>query len=92
MTDPLAELIRNGTLVPVQVFGGPDTCPKCGTDVPWAYGLCDRFSRYSPGGSDCNRSEFFLLRPNDYSWAGAVLPDLNEVRAAIKEVREDDYD
>ncbi len=76
----LAEMVRSGLLLPVQVFGGPETCQKCGHDVPWTYGLCDRFTEHSPGGSDCNRAEPFLLRPSD-----AAMDD-PELRAAIDHV------
>lgn len=95
----IADLIRSGALVPVQVFGGDadkagDTgtqhCQKCHADVPWGYGLCDRFSRFKPGGSDCNRAEFFLLRPNDLGHQGAEVQDMEAIRTAIQEVLDDE--
>lgn len=49
----LAEAIRAGELLPVVIFG---------TD---SYGVCDRFSTHSPGGSDCNRASGMLFRLSD---------------------------
>jgi len=91
----IADDIRSGALVPVAVFGGPSDCPHCGKQVPWAFGLCDRFSKFTPGGSDCNRAEFFLLRPNDLgTWVGDPNPaseqDLAEIRKALDEVLDDE--
>lgn len=68
--DSVARLIQHGFLIPVQVFGGGDE--------EWSYGLSDRFSYHAPGGSDCNRAEFFLLRPSDQEMANP------EVRRAIE--------
>ncbi len=81
----IADLIRSGALVPVQVFG-----TECSHNPPedFSFGLCDRFSTHTPGGSDCNRAEYFLLRPNDLTFEGstAEIEDLEEIRAALKEV------
>jgi len=78
MTSTIAELIRSGALVPVQVFGScghPDPSPgwpnaTCDEGEHFSFGLCDRFSTHTPGGSDCNRAEFYLLRPNDLAYEG----------------------
>lgn len=85
----LAKLILNGHLIPVQVFG-TDHCQH-GDDVDGlpccemsGFGLCDRFSQHAMAGSDCNRAEFFLLRPSD------ELMDGVEVRAAIQHVLDND--
>lgn len=95
MASRIAELIRSGALIPVDVYGGcghPDPLPgyperTCDEDDHLSYGLCDRFSQFAPGGSDCNRAQFFLLRPNDLGpFGGAEIEDLEEIRAAITEV------
>lgn len=94
----IADLIRSGALIPVQVFGGDtegagragvEHCSNCGHEVPWSFGLSDRFSKWAPGGSDCNRAEFFLLRPNDLTFNDAPVEDLEAIRAAIEEVLDD---
>lgn len=82
----IVALIESGDLIPVQVFGGMETCDGCHAEVEWGYGLCDRFSTHAPGGSDCNRAAFFLLRPSDAAMKdpavraalGAVLENPNE--------------
>lgn len=90
----IADLIRSGALIPVAVYGGcghPEPLPghpnrTCDEDEHFSWGLSDRFSRHSPGGSDCNRAEFFLLRPNDLGGHTGVVEDLAEIRAALNEV------
>jgi hypothetical protein len=82
--------------VPVQVYGGcahpvefEGRTVRCldGFCDTWGFGLCDRFSRYTPGGSDCNRAEFFLLRPSDLdSSNGLSDEDLAVIREALEEV------
>lgn len=88
-------LINNGMLIPVQVFGGHSdpsdkgghsdayNCPKCGGELEWGYGVCDRFSTHAPGGSDCNRAIFFLLRPSDEAMNDPAL------RAALRAILDD---
>lgn len=49
-------------LVRVEVFGGPDECPKCDARVPWGYGLCDVETF---GMSDCNRASGHIFRVDD---------------------------
>jgi hypothetical protein len=92
----IARLILTGALIPIDVFGGhsdpkdkmghsdADNCPICGGDLEWGYGLCDKFSRHAPGGSDCNRAVKFMLRPSDDAM------DSLEVRAALRAVVEDE--
>lgn len=82
--DRLAAMIRTGTLVPVQVFG-TESCCQHGAEgcESIGYGLCDRFSTHAPSGSDCNRAEFFLLRPSD-----AAMEDPG-IRAALISVLDD---
>lgn len=65
-------LIESGVLLPVQVFGSEDCCehnPHGASDAPpcpsQGHGLCDRFSIHTPAGSDCNRAEWWLMRPVD---------------------------
>jgi hypothetical protein len=93
MTDPavgwIKNLIRSGALIPVQVFGTNECCEHgsmgAGQDCPsTGFGLCDRFSSHAPGGSDCNRAEFFLLRPSN-----EVMADPS-IRAALEEVIDED--
>lgn len=90
----LVTLVKNGTLIPVQVFGGHSdpkdphgdndgiTCPMCHEPLAWDYGLCDRMSTHAPSGSDCNRAAFFLLRPSDAAMADPAL------REALRSVLE----
>jgi hypothetical protein len=61
--DRVASAIANGDLIPVEVFG---------TD---SFGLCDRFSRHAPGGSDCNRAVKFLFRLSDEAMADPNVQD-----------------
>lgn len=68
MTDAelLIELVRRGVLIGVEVFG-TDQCCQHGEHVECpstGYGLCDSFGPHSVG-SDCNRADAFLMRPND---------------------------
>lgn len=84
----LAQLILNGTLIPVQVFGGPDDYNE------WGYGLCDAFSLHAPAGSDCNRAEIFLLRPSDDAMnsrdvMAALLYVLNHADMVDRDVEHD---
>lgn len=96
MTPTIAELVRSGALVPVEVYGGcghPDPLPghpdrTCGSEDHFSWGLSDRFSKFAPGGSDCNRAVFFLLRPNDLAFGGAKIENEADIRAAIEEVLE----
>lgn len=82
----IADLIRSGALIPVQVYGTECAHDECDNPRHDGFGLSDRFSRHSPGGSDCNRAEFFLLRPNDLGGHTGVVEDLDEIRAALNEV------
>jgi hypothetical protein len=95
----LATMVRDGILIPVQVFGGHSdpsdphgnsdavTCPACDAPLEWGYGLCDRMSTHAPAGSDCNRAAFFLLRPSDAAMADPALRDA--IRAVLKNPDED---
>lgn len=76
----LAQLILDGDLLPIDVFGGESSCRKCNAPVQWSFGLMDRFSEHSPAGSDCNRAGEFMVRPSD------ELMQSTEVIAAIKHV------
>src|ERR1700735_296444 len=67
----LAEAIEAGDLIPVEIFG---------TD---SYGVCDKFSRHSAGGSDCNRAAGMLFRLSD------DLMHNQEVLASLYGVLED---
>lgn len=80
----IGDLIRSGALVPVAVFGTECAHEGCEDETHDGFGLCDRFSRHTPGGSDCNRAEFFLMRPNDLRSGPNV--DLDDIRAALNEV------
>lgn len=73
----LSTLIDNGWLLGVQVFGVDDCCEHGDDPCPAdGFGLCDNMNQHSPGGSDCNRAERFLMRPHD-------LLMTNEVAEAI---------
>lgn len=65
--ETLALCIEQGWLIPVQVFGTDQCCEhgEYAECLSTGYGLCDRFSKHSPAGSDCNRADNFLLRPSD---------------------------
>lgn len=84
MVSEVAKLILRGVLVPVQVFGTDECCehtlgPNQVEDPVEAgceavgHGLSDRASYHAPGGSDCNRAEFFLLRPSNEEMADSDL-------------------
>lgn len=67
----LRALVDDGWLLGVGVFGDESCClhgdpvPE-GVDCPvTGFGLCDNMNEHSPGGSDCNRAERFLMRPHD---------------------------
>ena len=84
--EQLAGLVRSGALIPVMVFGTEDCC-KHGSAADCestGYGLCDRFSHHAQAGSDCNRADFFLLRPSDEAMGDPVL------REAIQWVLDND--
>lgn len=95
-SDAVAKLILTGALVPVSVFGpglvcpscakglDDEPCPHCGSEVVGSFGLCDRFTHVGSVGSDCNRAEWFLLRPTD------ELMDSEGVRQALRDVLDDD--
>lgn len=68
MTDAetLADLVRRGVLIGVEVFGTDDCCEHGPFDECPAngFGLCDTFGPASVG-SDCNRAERWIMRPSD---------------------------
>jgi hypothetical protein len=58
---PAGEPLVRVKLVPVQVFGGMQTCEGCGADVPWGYGLMDAVQAWS----DCNRAIGHIYRKDE---------------------------
>jgi hypothetical protein len=88
----VARAILSGDLIPIMVFG-TDECCEHGPDAEdnrdcrsTGFGLCDRFSKHAPGGSDCNRANHYMLRPSD------ALMDDAEVQAALDAVLERNSD
>ena len=68
MQEALKFLLDGGHLIPIEVFGADD-----------GYGLCDKFTKHSPGGSDCNRARPFMLRPSDELMTPEILEKCKEV-------------
>lgn len=88
MEQQIGELILAGHLIPVAVFG-TDKCCEHGDHIDCpstGYGLCDRFSTHAPAGSDCNRADWFLLRPTDHAMNSYA------VRLAVHKVLDEEHD
>ena len=80
--EAVAKMIRLGVLVPIAVFGTDCDHDGCEDERHGSFGLMDRFSRHSPAGSDCNRAEFYMLRPSDDLMQGPLVKEaLDEVIA-----------
>lgn len=60
----LAQLIDDGWLIGVEVFGAHCCDDIAGCTNESGFGLCDTFSSHACG-SDCNRAEKWLMRPSD---------------------------